>query len=142
MSCYNAEIEVSDGVTMVRVTGPLSVEMLVDVCLSDYYGQTTQACWDLRRSTMEEMTRQDFTDFSNYFKLPEFKRVTRAAAIVLKDRDDLLMFRSYTLIGTNQAEHTFRHFLTCNMGEAMEWLDHAASPGACRWAEAMPLMAL
>jgi len=123
MSYFNAQIEVSDGTTIVTTEGMLSVDELVKISVSGWYGLTTQVIWDLRRTDLDDMTRTEYERMSRGFAARQDKRRTKAAVIVLKDRYDLIEMRFYTLIGAHKVGQTVQQFLTTDMGEAHAWLE-------------------
>lgn len=123
MSHFNAHIEVNDGITIVTTEGMLSVDELVKISVSGWYGLTTQVIWDLRRTDLDEMNRAEYERMSRGFAARQDKRRTKAAVIVLKDRYDLIEMRFYTLIGAHKVGQTVQQFLTTDIDEAYAWLD-------------------
>lgn len=122
MNEFNAQLEVVDGITVLTAEGLLTVQGLVDMSVSGFYGLTRQAIWDLRMSYLSGMNRDEYVALSRGMAANEHKRHTVSAAIVLGNREDLVSFRYYTLVGAHETGQRVQMFLTCDMNEARDWL--------------------
>lgn len=116
------EMEVVDGVTVIRIYGNLSVEGLVGVSTCGFYGLTRQAIWDLSGSSLAHLDRDKYVRLSSEFKARQDTRKTLSVGIVLDNETDLHHFRYYTLVSAHQTGHKTRQFLTCDVDDAWAWL--------------------
>ena len=116
------EMEVVDGVTVIKIYGNLSVEGLVGVSICGFYGLTRQAIWDLSGTSLEYLDRDKYVRLSSEFKARQDARRTLSVGIVLKNDADLRHFRYYTLVSAHKTGHKTRQFLTCDVNEARAWL--------------------
>lgn len=122
MNEFNAELEIVDGITVLTTQGLLSVRGLLDMSVSGFYGLTRQSIWDLRMSYLSSMNRDRYVALSRGMAAYEHKRKTVSAAIVLGNKEDLVSFRYYTLVGAHETGQRVQMFLTCDMDEAHDWL--------------------
>jgi len=122
MNEFNAQLEVVDGITVLTAEGLLTVQGLVDMSVSGFYGLTRQSIWDLRMSYLSGMNRGEYVALSRGMAANEHKRQTVSAAIVLGNKEDLVSFRYYTLVGAHETGQRVQMFLTCDMDEARDWL--------------------
>lgn len=122
MSSVTTEVEVIRGITFVVIRGTLSAEVMVNVSKRENYGHTELVCWDLRGADFSQMSREELTKVAEGYKNSDHKRPTRAAVVVLKNDEDLRLFRLYALIGEHSLGRQVPQHLTTRMDEALEWL--------------------
>jgi len=115
-------MEVTDGVTVISVNGTLSVEGLLEITDSGFYGLTRQAIWDHRDASLKDLNRDKYVQLSRESTATQYRRRTQSVAIVLNNETDLRHFRFYTLVSARESGHRTRQFLTCSIQDAWAWL--------------------
>lgn len=116
------QMEVVEGVTVIRISGTLCVEGLLEVSNSGFYGLTRQAIWDHRGASLKDLNRDKYVQLSRESTATQHQRRTQSVAIVLNNETDLRHFRFYTLVSARESGHRTRQFLTCSIRDAWAWL--------------------
>lgn len=118
----SVEMELFGNIMILKVSGKLSYDIVVEAIKLHYPKATYHIIWDLSNCTVSEMTKDDFKQIPSVAKQYLANRTGGMTAYVSNTVSDFGLLRMYTAYA-EIADMPYGYRVYKTMADALEWLE-------------------